>query len=116
MRQSPVAYYRSPTLQVIRRSNPEVLRAAAISFCILMAINASAVPTETVNRVSQIQSILRAQQDAGLQLSLIWRKILAMASDCEHWLTSKIGNRKSQICERTVSSIGRASDFFIGRP
>jgi len=31
----------------------------------------------------------------GLRRSLIWRKILAAESDCEHWLDIEIGNRKS---------------------
>src|SRR6266403_4197184 len=51
-------------LQVIRLSNPGMLRAAAITSWILMAISVSAVPTDTVNPVGQIQSVLRAQQGA----------------------------------------------------
>jgi len=51
-------------LQVIRASNPGVLRAVAITSWILMAISVSAIPTDTVNPVAQIQSVLRAQQEA----------------------------------------------------
>jgi len=64
MWQSLVVYCRFLMLQVIRLSNPGMLRAAAITSWILMAISVSAVPTDTVNPVAQIQSVLRAQQEA----------------------------------------------------
>ena len=51
-------------LQVIRRPNPGVLRTAAITSWISMAVSVFAVPTDTVNPVAQIQSVIRAQQDA----------------------------------------------------
>jgi ketosteroid isomerase-like protein len=64
MWQSPVVYCRLLMLQVIRRPNPGVLRTAAITSWILMAVSVFAVPTDTVNPVVQIQSVIRAQQDA----------------------------------------------------
>ncbi len=64
MWQSPVVYCRLLMLQVIRRPNPGVLRTAAITAWILMAVSVFAVPTDTVNPVAQIQSVIRAQQDA----------------------------------------------------
>jgi len=64
MWQSPVVYCRLLMLQVIRRPNPGVLRTAAITAWILMAVSVFAVPTDTENPVAQIQSVIRAQQDA----------------------------------------------------
>jgi ketosteroid isomerase-like protein len=64
MWQSPVVYCQLLMLQVIRRPNPGVLRTAAITSWILMAVSVFAVPTDAVNPVAQIQSVIRAQQDA----------------------------------------------------
>lgn len=51
-------------LQVIRFPNPRMVRAAAITFWILTTINVSAVPTQSGNPAAEIQSVIRAQQDA----------------------------------------------------
>ena len=63
MWQSLVVYCQFLMLQVIRPSNPGVLCAVAISW-ILMATSVPAVPTDTVNPIAEIQSVIRAQQDA----------------------------------------------------
>ena len=63
LRQGLVAYYRLPVLQVIRSSNPGLARAIIITCCILMT-NFSAAPAGTPYAIIEIQSILRAQQDA----------------------------------------------------
>src|SRR5260370_8402233 len=60
MWQSLVVYRQFLMLQVIRLSNPGMLRAAALTSWILMAISVSAVPTYPVIPVPQIQSVLRA--------------------------------------------------------
>ena len=74
MRQSPVAYYRSPTLQVLGPSNPRSTsavahrlrlgRTIAITSCILAVTIASAALGGVPNDVPQIRSVLRAQQEA----------------------------------------------------
>ena len=64
LRQGLVVYYRLPTLQVIRSSNPSLARAFAITSCILMATNVSAAAARTPNGVAEIRSILHAQQEA----------------------------------------------------
>lgn len=62
--QSRVAYRRFPMLQVIRPPNPGALRTAAIAFSILTATAVFALPTETVDPIAEIQSVIRAQQEA----------------------------------------------------
>jgi len=71
MRQSPVAYWRFPMLQVIRHPHPgrpqvpiTARLACAISACVLIVTNVSAAPARTTNAVAQIQPVLHAQQDA----------------------------------------------------
>ena len=51
-------------LQVIRRPNSRALRAAPIAFSILTAMSVFALPTESGNPAAEIQSVIRAQQDA----------------------------------------------------
>src|SRR6059036_2053922 len=74
MRQSPVAYYRSPTLQVLGPSNPRSTsavahrlrlgRAIAITSCILAIPIASTALGGVPNDIPRIQSVLREQQEA----------------------------------------------------
>jgi len=74
MRQSPVAYYRSPTLQVASPSNPQTnsalarrLRlepAIAITSCILAMTIATTALCGMPNEIPRIRSVLRAQQEA----------------------------------------------------
>jgi uncharacterized protein (TIGR02246 family) len=64
MWQSRVAYCRFRMLQVIRLPNPGILRAAATTLWILTTISVSAVPTQSGNPAAEIQSVIRAQQDA----------------------------------------------------
>jgi len=63
LRQGLVAYYRLPMLQVIRSSNPGLARVVVITCCILMA-NLSAAPAGSSYATTEIQSVLRAQQNA----------------------------------------------------
>ncbi len=63
LRQGLVAYYRLPMLQVIRSSNPGLTRVVVITCCILMA-NFSAAPAGSSYATTEIQSVLRAQQNA----------------------------------------------------
>src|SRR5213080_172614 len=51
-------------LQVIRRSSLGIRRALTIIFCTSVAAIVSAVPTQSQNALTQIRSVLRAQQDA----------------------------------------------------
>src|SRR5437867_1757180 len=74
MRQSPVAYYRSPTLQVLGPSNPRSTsavahrlrlgRAIAITSCILAIPIASTALGGVPNDIPRIRSVLSAQQEA----------------------------------------------------
>jgi ketosteroid isomerase-like protein len=74
MRQSPVAYYRSPTLQVLSPSNPRSTSAAAhrlrlgrtiaIASCILAMPIGSTALGGVPNDIPRIRSVLRAQQEA----------------------------------------------------
>ena len=64
MWQRLVVYRQFVKLQVIRPLSPGMLRAAAIICWILMPISVFAVPTETVSPIAEIQSVIRAQQDA----------------------------------------------------
>ena len=74
MRQSPVAYYRSPTLQVLGPSNPRstsavahrlrLARTIAITSCILAMPIASTALSGVPNDIPRIRSVLRAQQEA----------------------------------------------------
>src|ERR1700757_5197008 len=64
MWQSRVAYCRFRMLQVIRRPNSGGLRAATITFWILTATSVFALPTQSGNPAAEIQSVIRAQQDA----------------------------------------------------
>jgi len=63
LRQGLVAYYRLPMLQVIRCSNPVLARVVVITCCILTA-NLSAAPAGSSYATTEIQSVLRAQQNA----------------------------------------------------
>jgi len=63
LRQGLVAYYRLSMLQVIRSSNPGLTRVVVITCCILMA-NFSAAPAGSSYATTEIQSVLRAQQNA----------------------------------------------------
>ena len=63
LRQGLVAYYRLPMLQVIRSSNPVLARVVVITCCILTA-NFSAAPAGNSYATTEIQSVLRAQQNA----------------------------------------------------
>ncbi len=74
MRQGPVAYYRSPTLQVLGPSNPRSTSAVAhrlrlgctiaITSCILAMPIASTALSGVPNDIPRIRSVLRAQQEA----------------------------------------------------
>ena len=74
MRQSPVAYYRSPTLQVLGPSNPRSTsavvnrlrlgRTIAITSCVLAVTIATAALSGIPNDIPRIRSVLRAQQEA----------------------------------------------------
>jgi ketosteroid isomerase-like protein len=61
-----LAYKRLPSPQMISPVSPERARWIAITSCILMAITAFAAPEQTPNvfGVTEIRSILQAQQDA----------------------------------------------------
>ncbi len=52
---------------------------------------------EVLKKVGRFKKKHKSRFDStfGLRRSLIWRKILAAESDCEHWLDIEIGNRKS---------------------
>src|SRR2546429_5760232 len=74
MRQSRVAYYRSPTPQVLGPSNPRSTsavahqlrlgRTIAITSCILAVTIASTALGGVPNDIPRIRSVLRAQQEA----------------------------------------------------
>jgi ketosteroid isomerase-like protein len=59
-----LAYKRLPSPQMISPVSPERARLIAIISCILMAIRAFAAPEPTVNAVTEIRTVLQAQQDA----------------------------------------------------
>ena len=77
MRQSPVAYYRSPAPQVLGPSNPRSTsavahrlrlgRTIAITSCILAMQIASTALGGVPNDIPRIRSVLRAQQEAWNQ-------------------------------------------------
>ena len=58
-----VAYKRLPSLQMISPVSPG-WGAIVIACCTLMAITVFAAPEQTVNALTQIRSVLQAQQDA----------------------------------------------------
>ena len=59
-----LAYKRLPSPQMISPVSPERARWIAITSCILMAIRAFAAPEQTANAITEIRSVLQAQQDA----------------------------------------------------
>ena len=59
-----VAYKRLPSLQMISLVSLARARWIAITTCTLMAITVFAAPEETANALTQIRSVLQAQQDA----------------------------------------------------
>ena len=59
-----VAYKRLPSLQMISLVSLGRTRWIAITTCTLMAITVFAAPEETANALTQIRSVLQAQQDA----------------------------------------------------
>jgi ketosteroid isomerase-like protein len=63
-RSGNTAYKRLPFLQMISPPSLRRARAFAITSCILMTLTVSAAPKQDASAVGQIQSVLRAQQDA----------------------------------------------------
>jgi ketosteroid isomerase-like protein len=59
-----LAYKRLPSPQMISPVRPERARWIAITSCMLMAIRAFAAPEQTANAITEIRSVLQAQQDA----------------------------------------------------
>jgi ketosteroid isomerase-like protein len=59
-----LAYKRLPSPQMISPVSPERARWIAITSCLLMAIRAFAAPEQTANPITEIRSVLQAQQDA----------------------------------------------------
>ena len=59
-----VAYKRLPSLQMISPVSPGRARWIAITSCIFMAIAGFAAPEQTANALTQIRSVLQAQQEA----------------------------------------------------
>jgi ketosteroid isomerase-like protein len=59
-----VAYKRLPSLQMISPGSFGRTCSIAITFCTLMAITVFAAPEEAANALTQIRSVLQAQQDA----------------------------------------------------
>ncbi len=59
-----LAYKRLLPPQMISPVSPERARWIAITSCMLMAIRAFAAPEQTANAITEIRSVLQAQQDA----------------------------------------------------
>jgi ketosteroid isomerase-like protein len=59
-----LAYKRLPTLQMISPVSAGRARWIAITSCTLMAVTVSAAAEQTANALTQIRSVLQAQQDA----------------------------------------------------
>jgi ketosteroid isomerase-like protein len=59
-----LAYKRLPSPQMINPVSPGRTRWIAITSCTLMAIPLFAAPEQTANALTQIRSVLQAQQDA----------------------------------------------------
>ena len=59
-----LAYKRLPSPQMISPENPERARWIAITSCMLLAITLFAAPEQTADAVTEIRSVLQAQQDA----------------------------------------------------
>src|SRR6266699_3409560 len=59
-----LAYNRLLSPQMISPVSPARARWIAITSCMLMAIRASAAPEQTANAITEIRSVLQAQQDA----------------------------------------------------
>src|SRR5437762_739113 len=59
-----LVYKRLPSLQMISPVSPGRARWIAITSCIFMAIPVFAAPEQSANALTQIRSVLRAQQDA----------------------------------------------------
>src|SRR6266568_8085039 len=59
-----LAYKRLLSPQMISPVSPARARWIAITSCMLMAIRASAAPEQTANAITEIRSVLQAQQDA----------------------------------------------------
>jgi ketosteroid isomerase-like protein len=59
-----LAYKRLPSLQMISPVSLGKARWIAITSCTLMAITVLAAPEQTANALTQIRSVLQAQQDA----------------------------------------------------
>ena len=62
-----LAYKRLPSPQMISPVSPKRVRWIAITSCMLLAIRAFAVPEQTANAITEIRSVLQAQQDAWNQ-------------------------------------------------
>ena len=60
----PLAYKRLPSPQMISPESPERARWIAITSCMLLAITVFAAPEQTADPVTEIRSVLQAQQDA----------------------------------------------------
>src|SRR4029453_5827093 len=60
----PLVYKRLPSLQMIIPVSLGRARWIAITSCTLMAITVFAAPEQTANAITEIRSVLQAQQDA----------------------------------------------------
>ena len=58
------AYKRLPSPQMISPESPERARWVAITSCMLLAITVFAAPEQTADAVTEIRSVLQAQQEA----------------------------------------------------